>query len=703
MSAYARKLLLAAALSIAGILLSFLWYKYDLAKSSRGDDNNRRLLAHLDSSKNEVQKRSVKRVIWQSIGDEEPLFAGEAVRTGPDAEAKIVFKSGAEVDLEPDSVVVIDDSDGKVALDFVKGNLFVKGGGGEGGLALKSGNTSINLSNADVSLGRGSGQDINLQVMRGTAQVSAGDKTLTLDQNNAGRIGAGGVDVQAAFFKISSPQATDRVYIRGDQKEAIGFNFRPVADDFDIRLEVGSKREVLKPMGTVVKGSVGQIKAILGQGTQYWRLVATNRKDPKQIVFSPTNKLVVVADTPPKIITPVKDSRTALNAETKALDVRWANPSKLIKLQLELAKDSNFKNLVATEFVDDTGVYSLQPKGEGEYFLRISGLRPGTAIRINGEVVKFNLSTSLALDAPQLKVPANEARISFEKVMNGGAFLVWETVPGVTKYRLKVDAVQNDKPQNVFEKEVDVTQIRIPNWKAGTYKWFVESIDSKGKHSQPSAVRTFAIEDLPRLVWADGKLEENHQYATLKPSVTVQWKANQAVKAAKFVVAVQAEGEDSKKEQASNGLMATVEVPTDGKYLVRAIALDANGKPVAQTDFRKINVIQRPLLPAPNFQERMPASLVATKKGAVGIGWTTVKGAKQTAVILKAPDGKVMKTDKFDGSQGTLTGLLPGQYQVSLASVDESGRMGPAGQARELRVPDTSDVRAPGFKKLKIK
>src|SRR4051812_34720002 len=128
MSLYTRKLILAAILSLTGIGLSFLWYRFDLARTGNRDNFSKKLLAHLGSAKNEVQKRPAKRVIWQRIDEDEPLFSGEAVRTSPDAEAKITFESGAEVDLDPDSVVVIEETGNKVNLDFVKGNLFVKGG-----------------------------------------------------------------------------------------------------------------------------------------------------------------------------------------------------------------------------------------------------------------------------------------------------------------------------------------------------------------------------------------------------------------------------------------------------------------------------------------------------------------------------------------------------------------------------------------------
>jgi len=46
---------------------------------------------------------------------------------------------------------------------------------------------------------------------------------------------------------------------------------------------------------------------------------------------------------------------------------------------------------------------------------------------------------------------------------------------------------------------------------------------------------------------------------------------------------------------------------------------------------------------------------------------------------------------------------MPGDYKVSLKSIDQHGRPGPEGEERVLRVPATSDVRAPKLKGMKVK
>src|SRR5205807_2100069 len=98
MSVYAKKLILAAMLSLLGISSSYAWYVYT-EKSSIGATS--KVIARLDYERNEVQRRPVKHVIWERVEEGEELHTGEAIRTAPDSEAKIMFNSGAEVDLDP--------------------------------------------------------------------------------------------------------------------------------------------------------------------------------------------------------------------------------------------------------------------------------------------------------------------------------------------------------------------------------------------------------------------------------------------------------------------------------------------------------------------------------------------------------------------------------------------------------------------------
>src|SRR5690606_701016 len=144
------------------------WFESGKPKARR---DKKQAVARLNEAINEVQRKPVKRVIWESISRNEDLFPGEAIRTAPNAEAKILFvKTGVTIQLDPDSLVVLEENDKGLSLDFLQGNLFVQStgsqgaGGAPGGLTVKTGSGEINLKSADLSLSKDQSGKVNLEV-----------------------------------------------------------------------------------------------------------------------------------------------------------------------------------------------------------------------------------------------------------------------------------------------------------------------------------------------------------------------------------------------------------------------------------------------------------------------------------------------------------------------------------------------------------
>ncbi len=146
-----------------------------------------------------------------------------------------------------------------------------------------------------------------------------------------------------------------------------------------------------------------------------------------------------------------------------------------------------------------------------------------------------------------------------------------------------------------------------------------------------------------------------------------------------------------------------LEVPEDGVYQVTVESVDDKGFTLTRTSSREVTVKLRPFLKAPAFSERMPANLAAHKNGAADISWNAVAGARGYFVEIKNEAGKVLKKERFNGTVGTFKGLLPGNYTVTLASIDEFGRTGEMGEAKPLNVPNQSDLKPPSFKRLNVK
>jgi len=300
-------------------------------------------------------------------------------------------------------------------------------------------------------------------------------------------------------------------------------------------------------------------------------------------------------------------------------------------------------------------------------------------------------------------MPVAEAHLTFESVVNGGAFLVWSNVLGINRYHLRLDEDQSKGPP-LLDKDIgDASQARVPQLKPGRYVWTVTSIDSEGKISDGGEKRTFTVEDVPHLSWGDEKDKDTYLYATAKPSLRASWKPLSrmpSMKTIKYKVTLKSDGPD--QAFSTFGYDQMVSVPADGVYHLQVEATDEKSNVIARSSMREVTVKVRPLLPPPSFGDRAPATVLAQRNGSAPISWNPVNGAKSYWVQIKDGDGKIIKKEKANGPSLVVKGLLPGQYEISLASIDDYGRVGEWGADHPLSVPDLSDMRAPQFKKFQV-
>ena len=118
----------------------------------------------------------MKKLIWQPVYKNEKFQTGEAVRTADGAEARIEFiNSKAIVDLESDSTIIIEENNGQLSLDFIKGNIYIKNTAPNTtekkkftNIALKSGDKLIDLGQSEIALGKSQNGKLNAQVLKGS-------------------------------------------------------------------------------------------------------------------------------------------------------------------------------------------------------------------------------------------------------------------------------------------------------------------------------------------------------------------------------------------------------------------------------------------------------------------------------------------------------------------------------------------------------
>jgi hypothetical protein len=309
--------------------------------------------------------------------------------------------------------------------------------------------------------------------------------------------------------------------------------------------------------------------------------------------------------------------------------------------------------------------------------------------------------TKVALKAPDLLEPKPETRFLYPLRGSQSVAFSWVTVENVKTYHLYVE---NASGATFYDGDLNNTKYVLENLEPGEYLWSVYSVSESLQFSNSSVTRKFTIDDVPKVEWVGDSQNQTFYYVTPKPSLKAEWtlSAKMSEKSPSFRVTIQSTNNTAQIFVTKN-YSKVINLAKDGVYEEKIELISETGAPLSGSSVKKINVLIYPLLPPPKFNAREPASIQATRSGAIELGWVAVPKAQSYAVSIVDSKALLIREGHSRNSSYSTKGLLPGDYFIKLASVDAYGRLGPYGLEKKIHVPDVSDVKGPTFKKFEIK
>jgi hypothetical protein len=695
-----KRLALAFVISASCFGATVIWFESGKTAAAHGD---RAPIARLNESSNDVQRKPLKRVIWESVSKNDDLYPGEAIRTTENAEAKIqLVKSGAVIHLEANSLVVLEENENGMSLDFLQGNLFVSssGGGGGDGLTLKMGSDEVKLNSADLSLSKGSDGKVDLAVFKGQAEMQKDGKTVSIDKDKMVSVTDKGVSVDKDRVQILWPVAGETVLLNLVHGERLDVAFKPLPKGYVVTAEWGAKRSNLKPAGVSAPGESGKI-SIGGRSGKWFVKLSAKSEDPALPPLA-SNVLPLAIDpkSPPALVEPKGGAPVIKESAAAPVAFRWLNRHKLESQILEIATDAQFKNLKTKQTFDgETGDFSAADLGDGTYYWRVTGflkIKDKTEA-LSSAPSKFSVVSSWELKAPTPVWPEANQRLSYIDAQKSGVSFKWSAPAGVKRYTVLVQR----KGVTILEKELETTMVKITDVKPGNYQWKVSSLDPKGGAPKATPVMNFTIDEMPKLEWAENPAV--YEYPTPTPSLRAQWKPLASAASYRFRLENKDLANGQPEWQSTKQSVFDVPLAADGQYEAVVEALNEKGQTIAQSDARTFGVKRRPLLPAPQWGQNSPDIFKSDAKGNLSFGWEEVEGAKHYLMILESEDGKVVEKKEVSRTTASFSRLRPGQYKVRLKSVDVLQRPSEESSQKDLFVPAISDIKAPKIKNMKVK
>ena len=691
MTDFILRTLMAAFISILGMMATHMWSKSQQVKLVRQDAKP---VAYIKTINNEVQRRPANRLIWQHVYPGQELFAGEAVRTAGDAETEIEFiGQQVTVRLDPYSVIEIEESSSGLNLDFLKGNLFIVSKAETSTLTIASGDQKVAVGQSEIQVSKTSAaEQMAVDVYKGKPQLISQGQAQALPELRK--------------LKILHPRPGEVAYVKPDSEETVRFEWEAVDSDYQVYLQTGKSQDDLKTVTTApASGSSGRIDAKIEIGKGYYRLVArSNRADLKEIRSLPT-RYDVRAKVAPVLFVPALNTIVQPSSK-QTVTFEWSNPGELERLILEIASTKDLKSKIYSEEIGRSIVMEIPaPDVSGPLYWRVSGRLPGTQTLVSSPVQQFYMRNKgkNQLQAPTLIAPENAHVVSFLAMRDNGVTVSWKPLADAKSYTF---SLIKDGAEKAAQQDMDTknTELTLRDLKQGVYQWHVTATDEFGETTQASERRTFTIEGVSVLAWGDGFNSVKTVYKTKKPIAKLTWQRGpQQAKSWRIRML-------TTREPADNGGWITLNLPyyearpeDAGTFYFEAEALDEKGEVIGRTATRTHEFVQAEPPPAPRFTDDTPTIIDARDDGSIEIAWVPVADAREYVVIMKSKEGAVVGSQKTKSNRVAYTKLKPGAYTISLQSIDGIGRTGPEGEARELRVPEYSDVEAPKLRGVNVK
>lgn len=558
-----------------------------------------------------AQRRLSDDVIWEGLSQNGPVYNLDYVRTDSDSSATITFSDGTAIDLDENSMILINRVNGKLTIGFEGGSISATSGGGSA-LNIMAGKTSIALKKGGLVLG-GKKNEARLTVNSGSAEVISGGAVAAVAAEQSAVLAGSAAKVEQNPLSLRSPESGS-VIARTDSSPDITFTWAGKPEAARIEIATNSRFTSVIRTGS----GTGTFTAALPAGRYYWRV-------SQGTVTSVPSSFIVLRIQNPVPLSPENGAVFYTSANNPLIRFAWRSGEGVPGGKITVSRDATLSDpVLALEApTDSISVDSLQP---GTYYWAIRSTVPGTDAA--SPIQRFSIERRDKIPAVRLLYPADGAQLSIGKGA-AKARLGWEKSESAERY--KVELFTAGGKSAAYSSETTEPFITLPESIAeGSYTWHVISIDAEKKQSEPSeSFRVILSRFIPlryvspaegavleagpnRFAWADGNNGTRYRidFSATRSFTTVQKTVN------------------------ATTTDTTVAIETPGRYFYRVSLLDADGGVLLAGPVSGFS-IPAPLNSPEIIAPRTNTEIDLNKVNRIPLRWKPVSGANQYDITLK--------------------------------------------------------------------
>ncbi|BDA78538.1 sigma factor regulatory protein FecR [Leptospira kobayashii] len=662
-------------------LLSGLLY-YEMTK--RLDAGNAKIIGTITFKQRTVQRKYASRVVWEDMEQHFPLRNKDSIRTATAADAEITLNDGTKIQLNENSMILLNLDEDKTNIDFAYGSLSAQNAGsGDSKIQIKTGETSVSVGNGDVKLSKEEGKNLSVAVEKGEAEiVSLGKESQKIGSDEKATLQGsdGKLEIKKQELKQIAPNDLARFYTQ-ENLQTVNFEFQSNPTYKNSKLEISQNSGFT---GNIVSEKItgSNFKKSLKEGVYYWRL-----KSEEEI--SSVRKFTIYKTKSVDLVSPSNGQKIGAAEETVYLNLLWSKSELSSNYKLEISDTKDFGKLIQST---TTMVNSISlPLGKGKYFWRVVSTDPSGTI-LTSSVFSFNISEADKPKPPTLFNPQPGSNIDLVLAEKTGIRFNWSSTSSSSEFFLS----QSPKFESVIlQKTVDGNFLDIKEkLPAGIYHWKVSLKNKDGSIGESSAVRSFEIKTLGTIKLHSPKEDVSFSSKDVYFSgIPFSWEKLSYTGNYQLQISTDSSFSKIVKSYSSAQNKLTIKDLDEGEYVWRVVLLNSDGSVLISSSSQKLTVTS-PLISSKNFETGEPGSeeeipdlklifpsegqtLNMTKSNSIRFRWSPVPGIKEYRFRLfngkKEIYSVVSKNAQVDFKKLDL--LDEGEFRWTVASAD-SGKPG---------------------------
>ncbi len=364
-------------------------------------NSSEQIAVRVEFISHEAKKRPAQTLVWEQLWVGDCAQHGDAVFVPPGSHAVFRFPDGSRLDVEQNSLFVLDTSSLQqepsqsiYQLNLKKGYLFTRAG--NHGLKITSKDMSSSLSPKSLSRFEvDQHQGSLLSVMQGSvsAQTQSG-KSHSLTSQNILMSHAGRAKQLNAYPVILEHPEQNQIYFLHPHPKAIHLTWRDPQKKASRLLIAKDRRFENRIQDTDIQTSNHSFTP-KQPGTYYWRLVNQEKNPASDIgVFLISSCRTPVGKNP-------LQGEHLLAGHGKPITFEWTRMKESSEYIIELSRDKEFNQIVTKLKTKLPNITIGKDLNEGHYYWRVGSVHAELGVCGFSKPIQFRLIRSVVPDAPK--------------------------------------------------------------------------------------------------------------------------------------------------------------------------------------------------------------------------------------------------------------------------------------------------------------